>query len=84
LGFGEEIIIALYADHVASEQFHSELKSDLDSERLPYGKFATNARLLACAAFAYNLLRWIGQSGLVVPDAPQHRPAKRLCLRTVI
>jgi hypothetical protein len=38
-----EVIIALYADQATSEQLNSELKTDLDSERLPAGKFATNA-----------------------------------------
>lgn len=39
-------------------------------ERLPSGKFATNALVLACAQLACNLLRWIGQNGLLGPDAP--------------
>ena len=77
-------IIALYADHATSEQFHSELKTDLDVERLPSGKFATNALVLACAQLAYNLLRWIGQVGLLGPDAPPRRKAKRRRLRTVM
>jgi len=79
-----EEIIALYADHATSEQFHSELKTDLDVERLPSGKFATNALVLACAQLAYNLLRWIGQIGLLGPDAPPRRKAKRRRLRTVM
>ena len=37
-----EKVIDLYRDHATSEQFHSEIKSDLDLERLPSGKFATN------------------------------------------
>ncbi|EAR21156.1 transposase, partial [Nitrococcus mobilis] len=37
-----ETIIALYCDHGTHEQFHSELKTDLDLERLPSGKFANN------------------------------------------
>ena len=65
LELDEECIIALYADHATSEQFHSEFKTDLDVERLPSGKFATNALVLACAMLAYNILRWIGQSGLL-------------------
>lgn len=77
-------IIALYADHATSEQFHSELKTDLDVERLPSGKFATNALVVACAQLAYNLLRWIGQIGLLGPDAPPRRKAKRRRLRTVM
>ncbi len=77
-------IIALYADHATCEQFHSELKTDLDIERLPSGKFATNALVLACAQLAYNLLRWIGQVGLLGVDAPPRRKAKRRRLRTVM
>ena len=84
LEFDEETIIALYADHATSEQFHSEFKTDLDIERLPSGKFATNALVLACAAFAYNILRWIGQTGLLGSDAPPRHPAKRRRLRTVM
>ena len=79
-----EDIIALYADHGTSEQFHSELKTDLDIERLPSGKFATNALVLACAQLAYNLLRWIGLRGLLGPDAPVRHKAKRRRLRTVM
>ena len=30
-----ETVVALYHDHGTSEQFHSELKSDLNVERLP-------------------------------------------------
>lgn len=79
-----EDIIALYADHGTSEQFHSEFKTDLDIERLPSGKFATNALVLACAQLAYNLLRWIGLSALLGPDAPVRHKAKRRRLRTVM
>lgn len=84
LELDEETIIALYADHATSEQFHSEFKTDLDVERLPSGKFATNALVLACAMLAYNILRWIGQTGLLGPDAPPRAPAKRRRLRTVM
>lgn len=77
-------IIALYADHGTSEQFHSEFKTDLDIERLPSGKFATNALVLACATLAYNILRWLGQSGLTGPGAPLRHPAKRRRIRTVM
>jgi len=34
-------VIELYHQHGTSEQFHSEIKSDMDLERLPSGKFAT-------------------------------------------
>jgi hypothetical protein len=79
-----EDIIALYADHGTSEQFHSEFKTDLDAERLPSGKFDTNALVLSCAALAYNILRWIGQNGLIGPMAPIRHAAKRRRIRTVM
>lgn len=77
-------IVALYADHGTCEQFHSEFKTDLDIERLPSGKFATNALVLACATVAYNILRWLGQNGLTGPGAPLRHPAKRRRIRTVM
>lgn len=80
----EEEIIQLYADHGTSEQFHSELKTDLDIERLPSGKFATNALILGCSMLAYNLLRWLGQTGLLGPTSPKRNQAKRRRLKTVM
>ena len=84
LAFEEQRIIALYADHGTSEQYHSEFKTDLDIERLPSGKFATNALILACAQLAYNILRWLGQNGLLGPHAPPRHRAKRRRIRTVM
>jgi hypothetical protein len=84
LGCDPHEVIALYADHATSEQFHSELKTDLDIERLPSGKFATNALVLTCAQLAYNILRWLGQQGLLGSDAPPRHRAKRRRLRTVM
>ena len=77
-------VISLYADHATAEQFHSELKTDLDIERLPSGKFATNALMLALAGLAYTILRLIGQIGLLGDWAPVRHPAKRRRLRTVM
>jgi Transposase DDE domain group 1 len=57
LGETPEAIIALYHDHGTSEQFHSELKSDLNLERFPSQNYATNRLYLALGALAYNLLR---------------------------
>ncbi|SEM11341.1 Transposase DDE domain group 1 [Halomonas daqiaonensis] len=37
-----EAVIQRYQAHATHEQFHSEIKTDLDLERLPSGKFATN------------------------------------------
>jgi len=79
-----EDVIELYRQHATSEQFHSEFKTDLDLERLPNGKFATNALVMALGAFAYNILRFIGQTGQIAPFGPVRHSAKRRRLRTVI
>jgi len=84
LSLKEEEVIHWYADHGTSEQFHSELKTDLDIERLPSGKFDTNALVLGCSMLAYNLLRWIGQNGLLGPRSPRRNKAKRRRLKTVM
>jgi DDE family transposase len=84
LDLPETEVIALYRDHGTSEQFHSELKTDMDLERLPSGKFATNELIFACAALVYNILRFIGQLGLIGNRVPVRHPAKRRRIRTVI
>lgn len=77
-------VIDLYKHHGMHEQFHSEIKSDLDLERLPSGKFDTNDCLLHLASFAYNCLRLLGQLGLTGELAPIRHPAKRRRLKTVL
>jgi hypothetical protein len=77
-------VIRLYEDHGTHEQFHSEFKTDLDLERLPSGKFATNDLILSLSMLAYNVLRLIGQSALLSEDAPVRHSAKRRRLKTVI
>ena len=79
-----ERVIKLYNDHGTSEQFHSEFKTDLDIERLPSGKFATNQLVLTMSALAYNILRWIGQNGLLGPGSPKRHRAKRRRIKTVM
>ena len=84
LGGPDEEIIQLYHAHGECEQFHSEVKTDMDLERLPSGKFATNALILELGIIAYNILRMIGQ-GTIGGRAPrQKREVKRRRLRTVI
>lgn len=83
LGWTDDEIIASYHAHGESEQYHSEIKTDMDVERLPSGKFATNELVLELTIIAYNLLRMIGQESL------RHRPeqkrkVKRRRIRTVI
>ena len=82
--FDAKAIIALYADHGTHEQFHSEFKTDLDLERLPSGKFDTNYLVCELAALAMNILRLMGQAGLLGPDAPVRHAAKRRRIKTVM
>ena len=77
-------IIALYADHGTHEQFHSEFKTDLDLTRLPSGKFDTNYLVCQLATLAMNILRLMGQRGLLGPDAPVRHSAKRRRIKTVM
>jgi hypothetical protein len=59
-----EKVIGLYHEHGTMEQFHSELKSDMEVERLPSGKFEVNRIVLAVAMNAYNALRVLGQKAI--------------------
>ena len=53
-------------------------------ERLPSGKFATNALILTLGGLSYNILRFIGQIGLVDGQTPVRHLAKRRRIKTVI
>jgi len=77
-------VIDLYADHGTHEQFHAEFKTDLDLTRLPSGKFETNTLVCHLAALAMNILRLMGQRGLLGPDAPVRHSAKRRRIKTVM
>lgn len=83
LSVGKDQVIELYKGHALCEQYHSELKSDMDLERLPSGKFATNTLVMCCAGLAYNILRAVGQVGLM--SGKQRRRAKqRRRIKTVM
>ncbi len=55
-----EEVIELYHNHAICEQFHSELKTEMDIKRLHSGKFDTNALILKLTVIVYNILRIIG------------------------
>jgi hypothetical protein len=59
LWLGAEDIVELYHQHGTSEQFHSELKSDLGLERFPARSYAVNQQHLSIGILTYNLLRSI-------------------------
>ena len=54
LGWTDEAIMDAYHAHGESEQYHSELKTDMDVERLPSGKFETNELVLELALISYS------------------------------
>ena len=84
LGETDREIMRLYHAYGECEQYHSEIKTDMDIERLPSGKFDTNALVLELTIIAYNILRMIGQ-GTIGGRAPrQKRDVKRRRMRTVI
>lgn len=62
----DETVINLYHAHGESEQYHSEIKTDMDVERLPSGKFESNKLVLELTMIAYNILRIIGQESLEI------------------
>lgn len=80
----EEDVIALYHAHAECEQYHAELKTDMNLERLPSGKFATNALVLTLAMLAYNMLRMMGQEALRYAGTPARHVVKRKRIATVI
>ena len=76
-------IISLYHAHGECEQFHSEIKTDMDLERLPSGKFDTNELVLELAIPAYNILRMIGQESIGRRGTKTKHKVRRRRLRTI-
>jgi hypothetical protein len=70
-------VIHLYHDHGTSEQFHSEIKTDMGLERLPSGFFDSNSLILHLGMMAYNMLRIIGQVSLEEGDVNQQPLTRR-------
>ena len=62
----DETVIDLYHANGESEQYHSEIKTDMDVERLPSGKFESNKLVLELTMITYNILRIIWQESLEI------------------
>lgn len=77
-------VIQLYHDHATCEQFHSELKTDMDVERLPSADYKTNTLILSLSTLAFNILRRIGQTARQVEVENGEKIPERIRLRTVI
>ena len=85
LDWNDDAVIKGYHAHGECEQYHSEIKTNMDVERLPSGKFETNELVLELTILAYNILRMIGQASLKSRRAPRSKhPVKRRRIRTVI
>lgn len=83
-GLSDEEVIRLYHAHGECEQYHSEIKTDMDVERLPSGKFTTNALVIELTILAYNILRMIGQESIGRRGTQTRHKVRRRRLRTVI
>ena len=80
----ENEIIELYHKHGTCEQFHSEIKTDMNLERLPSGEFDLNELVLIIGMLVYNILRFMGQLSLKIPDSPLKGGVQRRRVRTVM
>lgn len=81
------VIIELYKQHATSEQYHSELKTDMNLRLLPSHSFKTNALFLALSAISFNVLRLIGDRALSHDTSlkpRKDRAIQRLRHKTVI
>lgn len=81
-GMTDEEVIQNYHTHGEYEQFHSEIKTDMNVEQLLSGKFDTNELVLKLTILAYNILRMIGQES-IGRRKTRHKVHRRR-LRTVI
>ena len=85
LAWSDAEIIASYHAHGECEQYHSEIKTDMDAERLPSGKFKTNSLVLDLTILTFNILRILGYYSVRTGSAPKTKhPVKRRRIRTVI
>jgi hypothetical protein len=76
-------VVAIYKAHGTSEQFHSEIKSDMALERLPSGKFATNSLILMLTVPVFNMLRLSGVAAMKNGYKSRKNVARRR-IRTII
>ena len=84
MGISDIEVIGSYHFPGECEQFHSEIKIDMDLERLPFGKFETNELVLELAILTYNILRMIRQESSGRRRTATKHKVRRRRLRTVI
>lgn len=91
IGFDEikiaKMCIESYHNHATSEQYHSEVKTDMNMELLPSKYFSTNSLILRLSAISYNILRKISYLSVELDNNFQHHKnhkTLRIRLSTVI
>jgi hypothetical protein len=83
LDLPEKDVLRLYRDRGTCEQYFAELKSELDLERPPSGKFTANELFYQVGMLAYKMLRMMGD-WLLRADGLGLKKANRRRLRTVM
>ena len=83
LPFDPQEIVGLYNEHGTSEQYHSEMKTDMDMEKFPALSFEMNKVVHAAAMVAFNVLRRMGVDAAAM-EKNARRDSMRMRIRTVI
>jgi len=83
LALSEEEVLKVYRDRGTSEQYHAELKSEMDMERLPSGKFVVNNAFLLLGMLVYNMLKVVVRE-MVFARALGLKKATRRRMKTVM
>ena len=88
LSISPDKIFRLYHEHGESEQYHSEIKTDIGLERLPSKYFTTNKLILDITLLACNLLRILAQNsnkfGTHLKKSAYRKTVTRRRLKTII
>ena len=80
----DEQVIEEYHAHGESEQYHSEIKTDMNAELFASEKFATNSLILHLTVLCYNILRILGQASLEEGTTSNKRAIFRRRVGTII
>lgn len=83
-GLLDEDVIKCYHQHGTMEQFHSEIKTDMDLEKLPSRKFGSNRIFNQLSMLSYNILRYLGYLLRNMKEVPLKHKAERCRIGTVI
>ena len=82
-GVSDADVLRLYRDRGTCEQYFAELKSELDLERLPSGKFSVNELYFQLGVQVNNVLRVMGEA-LLGTGIIGLKQATRRRLRTIL